>query len=164
MFAETIFPTSAFNTTNHRHTKSGRCLAAILLATVASTFAAGCSRNNHTPVYPVQGQILLNGKPLSEAIVTFHPQGNAAAEPLPSAHTDAEGRFKLTSFAPGDGAPEGDYAISLVCFRAHPIRRGYETDATNIVPRRYADAATSKLTATVVRGPNELPPLLVKTP
>jgi hypothetical protein len=144
--------------------ESLRCLAAVLLVTFACAFAAGCSSNTHTPVYPVQGQILLNGKPLSEAIVTFHPQGNAPAEPLPSAHTDAEGRFKLTSFATGDGAPEGNYAISLVCFRTHPIRKGFEGDATNIVPARYANASTSRLTATVVRGPNELPPLQVKTP
>jgi hypothetical protein len=124
----------------------------------------GCSKDTRTPVYPVQGQIFLNGKPLSEAIVTFHPRGGAPAEPLPSAHTDAEGRFKLTSFETDDGAPEGTYAISLVCFRTHPIRKGSDGDATNIVPARYANAATSKLTATVVAGDNELPPFQVKTP
>ncbi len=164
MFAGSRFTTPTINNSTPRRPTARLCLGAILLATFACAFAAGCSRNNHTPVYPVQGQILLNGKPLSEAIVTFHPQGNAPAEPLPSAHTDAEGRFKLTSFATDDGAPEGDYAISLVCFRTHPIRKGSEGDATNIVPPRYANAATSKLTATVVRGPNELPPLQVKTP
>ena len=152
------FSTSIFNTAISTRPMSRLCLGGILFASIVCAFAAGCSTNTRTPVYPVQGQILLNGKPLSEAIVTFHPRGGALAEPLPSAHTDAEGRFKLTSFKTDDGTPEGTYAISLVCFRTHPIRRGYESDATNIVPARYANAATSKLTATVVRGANELPP------
>src|SRR3954454_9920331 len=69
----------------------------------------GCSRSDRTPVYPVHGQVLLNGKPLPEAIVTFHHEAGDAKVPLPSAHTDAEGRFKLTSYATGDGAPEGSY-------------------------------------------------------
>jgi hypothetical protein len=108
--------------------------------------------------------VLLNGKPLAEAIVTFHHETGDAKLPLPSAHTDAEGNYKLTSYATGDGAPEGNYGISLVCFRAQPIRKGGDSDATNVVPVRYANAATSKLKATVVRGDNELPPLQLKTP
>jgi hypothetical protein len=134
------------------------------LTVFALVLLTGCSTNGHTPVYPVRGQVLLNGKPLAEAIVTFHREGAGASEPLPSAHTDAEGRFKLTSYANGDGAPEGTYSISLVCFRAPPLRKGAESDATNIVPSRYANAGTSKLSATIVRGENDLPPLQVKTP
>ena len=136
----------------------------VVLAGIACTLAAGCSDNGRAPVYPVRGQVLLNGKPLSEAIVTFHLQDASTTEALPSAHTDAEGRFALTSYEPGDGAPAGAYAISLVCFRAQPIRKGVESSALNVVPSRYANAATSKLTATVVSGNNNLPPLQVKTP
>ena len=137
---------------------------AVVLAGVVCTLAAGCSDNGRVPVYPVRGQVLLNGKPLSEAIVTFHLQDASANDALPSAHTDAEGRFALTCYEAGDGAPAGAYAISLVCFRAQPIRKGVESPALNVVPSRYANAATSKLAATVVSGVNELPPLQVKTP
>lgn len=140
------------------------CQRVIIVTVVHCTISSGCSRSDHAPVYPVRGQVLLNGKPLAEAIVTFHQEGSHARAALPSAHTDAEGRFKLTSYANGDGAPEGTYSISLVCFRAHPIRKGAESDATNVVPPRYANAATSKLTATVLRGDNELPPLQLKSP
>jgi hypothetical protein len=113
----------------------------------------------------VRGQVLLNGKPLAQAIVTFHQHGARADAPAPSAHTDAEGRYALTSFKPGDGAPEGSYAISLVCFRTRELRKGSDEDtARNIVPARYASAVTSRLTATVAAGTNELPPLQLKSP
>jgi hypothetical protein len=144
--------------------KSRLRLGALILASAVSALAVGCSGNTHVPVYPVRGQVLLNGKPLAEAIVTFHLQSGAAEETFPSAHTDADGRFALTSYETGDGAPAGAYGISLVCFRARPIRKGYDSDAVNVVPQRYANIATSKLTATVVPGDNELPPFQVKNP
>jgi hypothetical protein len=129
------------------------------------TLAAGCSGSKQTPVYPVRGQVLLNGKPLSQAIVTFHHQGSGPDAPAPSAQTDSEGRYTLTSYQNGDGAPEGEYAVSLVCFRTRELRKGSDEDtARNIVPARYANAATSRLTAKVAAGKNELPPLQVKTP
>jgi hypothetical protein len=154
---------SKFSTALSR-SKSSLRLGVAVLAGIVCTLAAGCSDNGRVPVYPVRGQVLLNGKPLAEAIVTFHLQDASASDALPSAHTDAEGRFALTSYEPGDGAPAGAYAISLVCFRAQPIRKGVESPALNVVPTRYANAATSKLTATVVAGNNELPSLQVKAP
>ncbi len=137
----------------------------LVAASLLCGLAVGCSGSKQTPVYPVRGQVLLNGKPLPQAIVTFHPNGAGPDAPAPSAQTDAEGRYTLTSFESGDGAPEGDYAVSLVCFRARELRKGSDEDsARNIVPVRYANAATSRLTAKVSPGANELPPLQVKTP
>src|SRR4051812_25361844 len=101
--------------THHRF--DGRHVVRAALTVLGfAVLLTGCSRSDRTPVYPVHGQVLLNGKPLPEAIVTFHHDAGDAKVPLPSAHTDAEGRFKLTSYATGDGAPEGSYGISLVCF------------------------------------------------
>ncbi len=135
----------------------------VFAAGAACILAAGCARSDRERVYPVHGQVLLNGKPLPQAIVTFHQQ-SGADKALPSGQTDAEGRFTLTSFEPGDGAPEGEYAISLVCFRTREIRKGDDDTARNIVPARYANAATSNLTAKIVKGDNQLQPLHVKVP
>jgi hypothetical protein len=136
-----------------------------IAASLLCGLAAGCSGSKQPPVYPVRGQVLLNGKPLAQAIVTFHHQGSGPEAPAPSAQTDSEGRYTLTSYQNGDGAPEGDYAVSLVCFRTRELRKGSDEDtARNIVPVRYANAATSRLTAKVAAGKNELPPLQVKTP
>ncbi|HEV8058583.1 MAG TPA: hypothetical protein VGP68_01845 [Gemmataceae bacterium] len=109
----------------------------------------------------MHGQVLLNGKPLTDAIVSFHLQSGAPELVFPSAHTDAEGRFALTSFEEGDGAPEGTYSISLVCFRSRPIRSGGGR-ADNVLPQYYASPATSRLSATIIAGNNELPPLSLK--
>ena len=156
---------AAFSSSNRLTSlKNGIRPGAILLAGMMCTLAAGCADGGRAPVYPVRGQILLNGKPLAAAIVTFHLQDGSVSDALPSGHTDADGRFALTSYQPDDGAPAGAYAISLVCFRAQPIRKGVESAAQNVVPSRYANAATSKLTATVVAGNNELTPFQVKTP
>jgi len=101
-----------------------------------------------------------------EAIVTFHPPdpeaAAAAKEPSPSAKTDEQGYFTLTSYAKGDGAPEGEYTVTVTWFRSY--RTGQTEDDTttaNFLPARYANPATSGLKVVVNAGDNELPPLRV---
>jgi 5-hydroxyisourate hydrolase-like protein (transthyretin family) len=135
----------------------------LILPAVLAVCSAGCSKDGDIAVHPVHGQVLLDGKPLAQAIVTFHAQAGSAHKLSPSAQTDAEGRFELTSFQTGDGAPEGTYAVTLTCFRAAAGRKVSEGDesARNVVPVRYANPATSKLTAVVKPGENELEPFKV---
>jgi hypothetical protein len=140
------------------------CLGSIALAGILCFMALGCSGHGSTPVYPVRGQVLLNGKPLADAIVSFHAQLGAALDLFPSAHTDADGRFALTSHKNGDGAPPGTYSISVVCFRSRPLRKGQDGRASNVVPQRYADPPSSGLSATVQPGDNELPAIKLKSP
>jgi hypothetical protein len=134
-------------------------LSGLILAALA-----GCSNHHRAPVYPVHGQVLLNGKPLSDAIVAFHAPEHMALDAFPAAHTDADGRFELTSYEHNDGAPEGAYTISVVCFRARSIRRGQEGRADNVVPQRYANPASSGLSATVASQSNDLPAIKLKSP
>jgi hypothetical protein len=114
-------------------------------------------------VYPVRGQLLVDGKPAAQATVTFHPVGGAASAVRPSAQTDDQGYFTLTTQARGDGAPEGDYDVTVTWFRAFtaPQQAEGEAKAVNLLPPRYANPTTSKLKAAVTRGNNELPPLQV---
>ncbi len=122
----------------------------------------GCS-NSHRPVYPVRGQILVQGQPLPQAIVTFHPVGASTDDLRPSAQTDDQGYFTLTSYAGGDGAPQGEYAVTVTCFRSFTDRNASEGDEStrNVLPPRYANPATSQLRATVGEGNNQLAPLQV---
>ena len=135
----------------------------ILLVLFAGLSIIGCSKQTTVPVYPVHGQVLLNGKPLADAIVSFHAQSGNDHAAYPSAHTDADGHFSLTTHAAGDGAPEGDYSISLVCFRSRPVKKNSGGHAENVVPLRYASPSSSGLTAKVVAGANELQPLKLKS-
>ncbi len=137
-------------------------LVVMFVVSFVCMWSAGCARQAQTRVYPVHGQVLLNGKPLADAIVSFHLQSDSPEAVFPSAHTDAEGRFVLTSFEEGDGAPEGTYAISLVCFRSRSTRGGGGR-ANNVLPQHYASPASSGLSAKIVAGDNELAPLNLKS-
>ncbi len=137
-------------------------LVTTLMTGLATLVLGGCAKQATAPVYPVHGQVLLNGKPLADAIVSFHVQNGNDKEAFPAAHTDREGHFSLTTYSTGDGAPEGSYAISLVCFRSRGARNSVGGHAENVVPQRYASPSSSGLTATVVPGDNELQPLKLK--
>ena len=126
-------------------------------------FVPGCAKSSRKPVHHVRSQILLEGKPVPQAIVTFHPiDAEPGREPSPSAQTDAQGYFTLTSYASGDGAPEGEYAVTVTWFRSYATSpSGDDSTTANFLPSRYANPATSPLKATIRAGDNELPPLHV---
>ena len=55
------------------------------------------------------GLITLDGKPLADAAVMFIPtDGRRPA----TGKTDKEGRFKLTTFTPDDGALRGEHKVT----------------------------------------------------
>ena len=126
------------------------------LVLLALLLTAGCSESRPT-CYPVHGQVTQNKKQLAEAIVVLHPQGRSPTAQKPLAHTDADGRFQVTTFAPGDGAPPGSYAVTIE-LRA-PRQAGEEIirDGRNLLPARYANPATSDFTVDVKEGENEIP-------
>ena len=64
--------------------------------------------------YPVRGQVTLDGKPLAEAMVVLHPlTGSVVGGQKPIGFTDQDGRFVLTTYQSGDGAPPGEYAVTV---------------------------------------------------
>lgn len=66
------------------------------------------------PTSPVTGQILVDGKPAASLAITLVPKFERSAEvPSSSAFTDEEGRFQIGTFESGDGAPAGEYAVTL---------------------------------------------------
>jgi hypothetical protein len=133
---------------------------------VIGLFTAGCKRNE-TKVYPVHGRILVSGKPAARALVTFHPDKPVDENGFrPIAEVDADGNFRLTSFRAGDGAPEGQYRVSVVWYLANPKPKAAEGDDANVrnyLPELYARAETTPLRATVTRGTNNLPTFELKS-
>jgi hypothetical protein len=142
---------------------SRRRLLIALASLSLALLVPACAKGPRKPVYPVHGQVLVEGRPAPRAIVTFHPVG-AAEDLRPSAQTDDQGKFTLTSYSGGDGAPEGRYAVTVTCFRALAARNLSEGDENtrNVLPSRYANPATSQLQATVSKGNNDLPPFQVR--
>jgi hypothetical protein len=124
-----------------------------------SIAGVSCHRHsNHKPVFPVTGQVLLNGQPARHVFVVFHPVGADEAEGIrPRAHAKEDGTFQVTTYGRDDGAPAGEYALTVELFRAPTAND--DRPPTNILPGRYANPKTSGLSVRVDEGPNELPPL-----
>jgi hypothetical protein len=120
---------------------------------------AACGAKRPRP-YPVQGKVLVDGRPARHAVLTFHPVNGKPDAPRPVGHADEEGRFRLTTYKQGDGAPAGEYQVTVTWFLAGPssgLSEGEESAPVNHLPSRYASAGTSELQASVRKGPNELP-------
>ncbi|VTS06348.1 hypothetical protein [Tuwongella immobilis] len=123
----------------------------------------GCS-SDATPIdcgpkpHPVSGTVTFKGKPMGGAIVTFYPMTTgekfAAA---PSATADADGKYRLTTYFSGDGAPAGEYRVTIYW---PGKRRGLPNDDGDLPPDQlkevYANKATSKLRAKVAAQENTI--------
>lgn len=126
---------------------------------VLPLFSVGCgSGETRTPTYAVTGKLTDGSKPLANAQVVFHPVGGASDAPKPRGKTDANGEFKLTTYDGDDGAPAGQYRVSVEQWKTVSADSG----PANQLPAKFADPAKSGLTATVNPGPTELQPFVVK--
>ncbi len=83
----------------------------------------GCLTACGTPddvveVYPTQGKVTFKGAPVVDALIVFKPVKPLKTEsnqdvPNPTARTDADGAFILGTYSPGDGAPAGEFLVSI---------------------------------------------------
>jgi hypothetical protein len=126
---------------------------ALLAVLVLALLCPACS-SGRKAVNAVRGQILVDGKPAAQAQVLFHPAAKDAEQLQPAGQTDDQGYFDLTTYAKGDGAPEGDYTVTVTWFRV--FRNGDEVSSRNVLPRRYAVPESSQLKVTVNKGKNDL--------
>ena len=135
----------------------------------------GCySSTGRAPTYPITGTVTLKGQPLEGATVVFVPSEGASHEPA-TGITNAEGKFKLSTFLADDGAQEGEYRIKVSKFDIKkPTKEEQDRyisieeeqkiqfpdekptpPAKNMLAKKYASEETSGFTHTVTRkGPN----------
>ena len=133
----------------------------VLCAAVLSAFLAGCGSQKNLPArYPVSGQVLQSGKPIADAIITLHPSSPSPdVTQCPIAYSDAEGRFSMTTFETGDGAPAGDYSVTVELRAPRTVGEEVVRDGRNMLPIRYSRPESSKLTVQVTEGDNVIPPI-----
>lgn len=127
---------------------------------LAALGLSSCGGDGRKPTFPVAGRVLRDGKPVAHATVVFHPTGAAEPDPVrPRGTTGADGSFALTTYDGNDGAPAGDYRVTVELWLSSG--RGDE-GPTSRLPTKYAKPDTSGLTATVNPGPTELKPFELK--
>ena len=133
----------------------------LLAMTMTLGLLAGCSASDGVALFPVEGELKLNGQPLAGAQVVFHPQGTSAKIPPARARTDAAGHFRLTTFDTDDGAPAGTYAVTVEYF---PLLQQHDefVASRNVLPPKYASPTTTDLKIEVAQRPNKLTALEVK--
>jgi hypothetical protein len=91
---------------------------------------------------------------LSGLVLVIAMAGCSGGSVVPVSGTcDENGRYRLTTFRPGDGAPPGDYDVTV----HHPAPEDSSQAQTNTLFHvRYENPDTSGLQYTVVRGHNKI--------
>lgn len=137
------------------------------LCGLALAVVGGCSRGpKEKAVYKVRGRVAYEGTPMAGAVLTFH-SADAKDRTTPAhATADADGRYDLYTYRPGDGAPAGDQIVTIYWPGPRPkaAPKGVTADAddpgamstVDKLDGRYATVGASKLRATVAPKDNEI--------
>ena len=117
------------------------------------------------PVHPAQGKVLLDGQPLANATICLHPVGTRDIHfPRPRAVSRADGSFVLGTYGPDDGAPVGEFKVTVQCFKQ---LRKVENESEgaplqkNVLPPWLANPETSRLSVRIKEGDNDIPALVL---
>lgn len=118
-------------------------------------FACGCGETKEK-VYPTEGKLLIGGKPAANVFVLFTPLNGKQDAKRPSATTDMEGKFQLTTFEALDGGPPDDYTVTLLYEPvSSPLTRAKGKPPQ--IPAIYNKVETSPLKAKIEAKPkNEI--------
>jgi hypothetical protein len=128
-----------------------------------------CSSDRPT-CYPVRGEIfVIQGKertPANGAVVIFHSTATDSGEaPRPTAHVGEDGKFVLTSYAKDDGAPAGEYAITIEWRPPRPPPPHKPKQIGDRLQGRFADPKTSNLRYVVEKSKdNNVPTIELQLP
>ena len=154
---------------NHRRPTT----ATLLFLTAFGLVALGCGSakedrwtKERPLVHPTSGQVLLNGKPVAEATVTFQPVDPAGKPGF--AATDRVGKFEVQTFDPDDGLTAGKFRVAIqkttmVDAEGNEVKEitddGAGLTERNFLPKKYASFADSGLEVQIEAGKkNELEP------
>jgi hypothetical protein len=146
---------------------------AVLITLSAALFVAGCGKGNQLgyvqhdeELHSTDGTVLVDGKPARNATIILHRSGSATVTgivpddpskilPNPQGDCDENGYFQLYTYMPYDGAPAGDYLVTI----SWSDPEGRNRDGENypeLLPRNYQSPQKSELKATILLGENHL--------
>jgi hypothetical protein len=132
--------------------------------------AAGCGSSHdcdRLPVFPTKGTVKLEGTSPKGALIVFHPKaGKLSASDgntiRPHGTVRSDGTFELTSYETNDGAPAGEYLVTLELRKVVKYPNGNAGPGPNLVPKKYTKSDATPLLVQIQPGPNELPPIVLK--
>lgn len=120
----------------------------------------GCSSGEaRLPTYAAAGQLLAaDGQPVPHALVVLHPVEENATAPKPRATTDHEGRFQLTTYDTGDGAPAGNFVVTVEQW----IRVDPNEPPKNHLPKALSSKDSSDIRVAISKSENTLEPIRLR--
>lgn len=123
--------------------------------------ALGCSSSDNA-TYPVELEVFVNGKPATGAVVVLYPTGGVKTDTaLPTGKVGEGGAVKLSTFAQDDGAPPGEYTVTVewrdVKYVGTDNLREFSADKLKGKYKRHDSPNAPKVT--VDKQPNKLPAL-----
>ncbi|MBY0513262.1 MAG: hypothetical protein K2P78_05050 [Gemmataceae bacterium] len=131
-----------------------------LIGTAALTVS--CADSGREPVYAVNGKVLREGKAAVGAMVILHKVGGDDKRALkPFGRAKSDGTFQITTYTTDDGAPEGEYIVTLVWPTPPPPNQPDAEEGPDRLKGRLADPKTSKWRVKVEKKPLELEPFQI---
>ena len=136
--------------------QSLRWLATLLLVALV----LGCGAGGKPPAIPVKGKVMFKkDTPAAGAMIVFHPLSEEFERRIggkPFAKVQEDGSFQLTTYQENDGAPEGEYGLS-VDWRVKPknfLVFDSESSATGkqMLKDKYTNPQKPFLKVTVKKG------------
>lgn len=147
------------------HPRPPRIVTLLLALAALPLCSCGGRPYDPVPLYPAEGRLLVNGEPAAGAEVRLHPVAPPAqGDPLvPVARVGEDGSFELTTYEEGDGAPTGEYAVTVVW----PDTRAYTGTGPPPIPPdrlggRHADPGASTIRVRIEEGPTVLDPMRIE--
>jgi hypothetical protein len=128
----------------HDASRTTAALCAVMLA--AAVAATGCNDGRPARV-PVSGEVLIDGKPLPGAFVSFYPLTGRPS----NGRTDSSGRFVLGCFDDADGAQLGTHQVTIIA-----VEEINPNTMRWFAPKAYANHQTSGLEYTIDRRTDDL--------
>ena len=108
----------------------------------------GCKSEGVSGLVPVSGKVTVEGTPLAGAGVAYQPDKGNESPHIPSATTDAEGRYELTTAAKSKVAPPGWYKI-VITPPAPPKTAGEAPKTVTAYNQKYMKSNTTDLSVEV---------------
>jgi len=122
-------------------------IASIAASLLVVVLVALYSKESRLPVFPVAGKLLLNNTVAPGAQVIFFPKDGHPDAPRPQGTVDQHGNFTLTTYEPGDGAPLGDYLVTVRWQKV--VGKGEDARAVEIIAPEYRSPRTTNLKALI---------------
>jgi hypothetical protein len=129
---------------------------------------SGCGRPEppRLTVFPVTGKVLVDGQPAEKAVITLQPsqplQDAGGRTMVPAAIVAADGSFRVGTYLSDDGAPPGDYALTIIWPR-YKAEGGEEVPGADRLRSRYNNAGDPPAKVHVEQSPVVVPDLQLKT-